>query len=100
MCSGCFVLAVVGHYVPGIMISYIIGESHERESPVSVLSCPRTSPFLKMSVSPFSPERAAVAAGGLPRTDPEDVHGPGADPDEAGLQHEGGHGAPQARQKE
>ncbi|KAM6893741.1 reticulophagy regulator 2 [Xenentodon cancila] len=24
MCSGCFVLAVVGHYVPGIMISYII----------------------------------------------------------------------------
>lgn len=23
-CSGCFVLAVVGHYVPGIMISYII----------------------------------------------------------------------------
>ncbi|XP_061659968.1 reticulophagy regulator 2 [Syngnathoides biaculeatus] len=27
MCSGCFVLAVVGHYVPGIMISYIIGLS-------------------------------------------------------------------------
>lgn len=26
MCSGCFVLAVVGHYVPGIMISYIIGK--------------------------------------------------------------------------
>ncbi|XP_034468110.1 reticulophagy regulator 2 isoform X2 [Hippoglossus hippoglossus] len=24
MCSSCFVLAVVGHYVPGIMISYII----------------------------------------------------------------------------
>ncbi|KAF1371761.1 hypothetical protein PFLUV_G00272460 [Perca fluviatilis] len=24
MCSGCLVLAVVGHYVPGIMISYII----------------------------------------------------------------------------
>nr|XP_057907482.1 reticulophagy regulator 2 [Doryrhamphus excisus] len=24
MCSGCFALAVVGHYVPGIMISYII----------------------------------------------------------------------------
>lgn len=24
MCSGCFVLALVGHYVPGIMISYII----------------------------------------------------------------------------
>lgn len=24
MCSGCFVLAIVGHYVPGIMISYII----------------------------------------------------------------------------
>ncbi|XP_068575704.1 reticulophagy regulator 2 [Cebidichthys violaceus] len=24
MCSGCFVLAGVGHYVPGIMISYII----------------------------------------------------------------------------
>ncbi|XP_071320186.1 reticulophagy regulator 2 [Trachinotus anak] len=24
MCSGCFVLAMVGHYVPGIMISYII----------------------------------------------------------------------------
>ncbi|TNN51470.1 Protein FAM134A [Liparis tanakae] len=24
MCSGCFVLVVVGHYVPGIMISYII----------------------------------------------------------------------------
>ncbi|XP_044043981.1 reticulophagy regulator 2 [Siniperca chuatsi] len=24
MCSGCFVLGVVGHYVPGIMISYII----------------------------------------------------------------------------
>uniref|UniRef100_H3DAL0 Reticulophagy regulator family member 2 n=1 Tax=Tetraodon nigroviridis TaxID=99883 RepID=H3DAL0_TETNG len=24
MCSGCFVLAVVGHYVPGIMISYIV----------------------------------------------------------------------------
>ncbi|XP_077368464.1 reticulophagy regulator 2 [Festucalex cinctus] len=27
MCSGCFALAVVGHYVPGIMISYIIGLS-------------------------------------------------------------------------
>uniref|UniRef100_A0A096LXH9 Reticulophagy regulator family member 2 n=1 Tax=Poecilia formosa TaxID=48698 RepID=A0A096LXH9_POEFO len=27
MCSGCFVLAVVGHYVPGIMISYIIALS-------------------------------------------------------------------------
>ncbi|XP_060922885.1 reticulophagy regulator 2 isoform X2 [Limanda limanda] len=26
-CSSCFVLAVVGHYVPGIMISYIIGLS-------------------------------------------------------------------------
>ncbi|XP_068165360.1 reticulophagy regulator 2 [Antennarius striatus] len=26
-CSGCFVLAVVGHYVPGIMISYIIALS-------------------------------------------------------------------------
>ncbi|XP_028322622.1 reticulophagy regulator 2 [Gouania willdenowi] len=26
-CSGCVVLAVVGHYVPGIMISYIIGLS-------------------------------------------------------------------------
>ncbi|XP_016366158.1 protein FAM134A-like isoform X2 [Sinocyclocheilus rhinocerous] len=24
MCSGCFILAVVGHYIPGIMISYII----------------------------------------------------------------------------
>ncbi|XP_050967719.1 reticulophagy regulator 2 isoform X2 [Labeo rohita] len=24
MCSGCFMLAVVGHYIPGIMISYII----------------------------------------------------------------------------
>ncbi|XP_043096515.1 reticulophagy regulator 2 isoform X2 [Puntigrus tetrazona] len=24
MCSGCFLLAVVGHYIPGIMISYII----------------------------------------------------------------------------
>ncbi|XP_029305352.1 reticulophagy regulator 2 isoform X2 [Cottoperca gobio] len=24
MCSGCFVLAALGHYVPGIMISYII----------------------------------------------------------------------------
>lgn len=51
-------------------------------------------------MSLFSPERAAVAAGGLPRADPEDVHGPGADPDETGLQHEGGYGAPQARQKE
>ncbi|XP_035600668.1 reticulophagy regulator 2-like [Oncorhynchus keta] len=27
MCSGCSVLAVVGHYVPGIMISYIIALS-------------------------------------------------------------------------
>ncbi|KAL1022347.1 hypothetical protein UPYG_G00025470 [Umbra pygmaea] len=27
MCSGCLVLAVVGHYVPGIMISYIIALS-------------------------------------------------------------------------
>ncbi|XP_077407797.1 reticulophagy regulator 2 [Vanacampus margaritifer] len=27
MCSGCFALAVVGHYVPGIMIFYIIGLS-------------------------------------------------------------------------
>ncbi|XP_019734089.1 reticulophagy regulator 2 isoform X2 [Hippocampus comes] len=27
MCIGCFALAVVGHYVPGIMISYIIGLS-------------------------------------------------------------------------
>ncbi|XP_061548141.1 reticulophagy regulator 2 [Phycodurus eques] len=27
MCSGCFAFAVVGHYVPGIMISYIIGLS-------------------------------------------------------------------------
>ncbi|KAK5610406.1 hypothetical protein CRENBAI_005240 [Crenichthys baileyi] len=27
MCSGCFVLALVGHYVPGIMISYIIALS-------------------------------------------------------------------------
>ncbi|XP_016121395.1 protein FAM134A-like [Sinocyclocheilus grahami] len=26
MCSGCVMLAVVGHYVPGIMISYIICE--------------------------------------------------------------------------
>ena len=26
MCSGSFVLAVVGHYIPGIMISYIIGK--------------------------------------------------------------------------
>lgn len=32
MCSGCSVLAVVGHYVPGIMISYIIGKSRRRES--------------------------------------------------------------------
>ncbi|XP_052402068.1 reticulophagy regulator 2 isoform X2 [Carassius gibelio] len=24
MCSGCFILAMVGHYIPGIMISYII----------------------------------------------------------------------------
>ncbi|MEQ2314247.1 hypothetical protein AMECASPLE_010180 [Ameca splendens] len=27
MCSGCFVLSLVGHYVPGIMISYIIALS-------------------------------------------------------------------------
>ncbi|XP_035983813.1 reticulophagy regulator 2 [Fundulus heteroclitus] len=27
MCSGCFALALVGHYVPGIMISYIIALS-------------------------------------------------------------------------
>ncbi|KAJ8004207.1 hypothetical protein DPEC_G00156390 [Dallia pectoralis] len=27
MCSGCLVLAVVGHYIPGIMISYIIALS-------------------------------------------------------------------------
>ncbi|XP_015244469.1 PREDICTED: protein FAM134A [Cyprinodon variegatus] len=27
MCCGCFVLALVGHYVPGIMISYIIALS-------------------------------------------------------------------------
>ncbi len=26
MCSGCFILALVGHYIPGIMISYIICE--------------------------------------------------------------------------
>lgn len=26
VCSGCLILAVVGHYVPGIMISYIICE--------------------------------------------------------------------------
>lgn len=32
MCSGCFVLAVVGHYVPGIMISYIIGKSLPSEA--------------------------------------------------------------------
>ncbi|XP_051983466.1 reticulophagy regulator 2 [Xyrauchen texanus] len=24
MCSGCFIMAVVGHYIPGIMIAYII----------------------------------------------------------------------------
>lgn len=48
----------------------------------------------------FSPERAAVAAGGVPWTDPEDVHGLGANPHETGLQHEGGHRAPQAWQEE
>lgn len=53
-----------------------------------------------LSVHPFSPERAVVAAGGVPRTDPEDVHGLGANPDEAGLQHEGRYRAPQARQEE
>lgn len=37
----------------------------------------------------FSFECTVVATGGLPRTYPEDVHGPGADPDETGLQHEG-----------
>lgn len=26
VCSGCAVLAVLGHYVPGIMISYIVCE--------------------------------------------------------------------------
>lgn len=40
-------------------------------------------------VSPTSAQRAAMAAGGLPRAHPADVHGPGAHPDEAGLQHEG-----------
>lgn len=44
----------------------------------------------------FSAERAAVAAGGVPRTNPEDVHGLGAHPDETGLQHEVGYRTPQA----
>lgn len=52
------------------------------------------------SVLLFSPERPAVATGGVPWTDPEDVHRPGTDPDETGLQHEGRYGAPQTRQEE
>lgn len=48
----------------------------------------------------FSPERALVATGGVPRTDPENVHGLGANPDETGLQHEGRYRASQARQEE
>lgn len=55
--------------------------------------------LLFLFLLPFSAERAVVAAGGVPRTDPEDVHGPGADPDETGLQHEGGDRAPQTRQE-
>lgn len=46
-----------------------------------------------------SAERLALASGCVPRADPEDVHGIGADPDEAGLQHEGRHAAPQTRQE-
>lgn len=52
------------------------------------------------SVHLFSPERAVVAVSGVPRTDPEDVHRLGANPNETGLQHERRYRAPQARQKE
>uniref|UniRef100_A0A672LQF9 Reticulophagy regulator family member 2 n=1 Tax=Sinocyclocheilus grahami TaxID=75366 RepID=A0A672LQF9_SINGR len=34
MCSGCVMLAVVGHYVPGIMISYIICEQTSLGCPI------------------------------------------------------------------
>lgn len=43
-----------------------------------------------------SAQHSALASGGLPRTDPEDVHTFGAHPDETGLQYEGGDAAPQA----
>lgn len=43
-----------------------------------------------------SAQHSALATGGLPRADPEDVHTFGARPDETGLQYEGRDAAPQA----
>lgn len=43
-----------------------------------------------------SAQHSALASGGLPRADPEDVHAFGACPDETGLQYEGRDTAPQA----
>lgn len=91
MCSGCSVLAVVGHYVPGIMISYIIGKLRRRESLcrpvwkiVAMFQIGKEVDF-SVCVSPSSAKCAAVATGGLPRAHPANVHGPGAHPDETGL---------------